>query len=117
MFVVVDRAVGEEVWFRSWAFRREGEWVEPTEAVRPGYLVYAQRAGQNERSEPERAWLMSSHMEISARSSDHSALAEFARRLVVQPEVDEVRILNTEVHTGPDSIVESELAVVVQGDA
>lgn len=117
MFVVVDRAVGDEVWFRNWAFRREGEWIEPTEAVRPGYLVFAQRAGQAEHSEPERAWLMSSHMEISAQSSDHSALAEFARRLVVQPEVDEVRILNTEVHTDQDSIVESELAVVVQGGA
>ena len=56
-------------------------------------------------------------MEIQARATDHSALAAFVRRLVSQPEIQDVRILNTRVREQAAQAVEFELAVVVRNRA
>ncbi len=116
MLQAVDRALDENVWFVDWKFRRAGALVdrEPN-AVATGYFLVVP-AGKKE--EGPKAWRMDTHMEIRARAVDHSSLANFVSRLVAQPEVESVRVLNTRVRPYLEAqAVEFELAVVVRGRA
>ena len=113
MFVAVDRSLDGRVWFMDWKFRRAGELVarEP-EAVHAGYFLVVPDL---EQTGVEKAWLMQTHMEIRAQARDHTALADFVSRLVKQPEVAEVRVLQTQVREYTSSqVVDFELAVVVR---
>ena len=114
MFAVIDRASDGRVWFSEWTFRRAGELVESDpQAIRAGYFIVLPREAK--RDEREKAWLMRTHMEIRAQAVDHSTLASFARRLVEQPEIEEVRVLNTRSRpTASTDVVDFELAVVVR---
>lgn len=111
--LAVDRALNGNVWFLSWAFRRTGELVEEApEMVNTGYFIVV--PAQNS-DEPDRAWRLRSHMEIRAQAADHSALATFVRELVEQPEVEEVKVVNTRVHRYTSTqVVSFELAVVIR---
>jgi hypothetical protein len=112
MFVVVDRALDGNVWFLSWTFRRAGELVEKVpETVDTGYFIVVPSGASKE---PEKAWRLEAHMEIHARTLDHSTLAGFVRRLVEQPEIQDVRILKTRMHKYTTrQVVDFELAVIV----
>lgn len=113
MFVVVDRALDYDIWFRSWTFRRAGEIVnEEPGTERTGYFIVLPK----ERSdEPDRAWRFETHMEINAEAHGHSALASFVRKLAAQPEVEAARILSTRKRSAENSEhVEFELAVTVR---
>ncbi len=82
------------------------------EAVHAGHFIVLPRQGK---AGPEKVWRLRAHMEIRAQALDHSSLARFVRRLVEQPEIDEVRVLNTRVHTNASSpLVDFELAVLVR---
>ncbi len=113
MFVVIDRALDGTVWFSNWKFRRAGEVVElKPEAVHAGHFIVLPRRGKDG---PERVWRLRAHMEIHAQALDHSSLARFVRRLVEQPEIDEVRVLNTRVQGNASSaLVTFKLAVLVR---
>ena len=94
LFQAIDRSLDERIWFVDWKFVRAGELVDvPEKTVERGYFIVV--------SEPsttglQQAWKILTHMEISARAVDHSALAEFVRRLGVQPEVDGVQVVATQ---------------------
>ena len=113
MFVVIDRALDGTVWFASWRFRRAGEVVErDPETVHAGHFIVVPQKGKDE---SEKVWRLRAHMEIRAQALDHSSLARFVRRLVEQPEIEEVRVLNTRVHPQATSaLVDFELAVLVR---
>lgn len=113
MFVVIDRALDGTVWFSNWKFRRAGEVVErEPEAVHAGHFIVLPQQGKDG---AEKVWRLRAHMEIHAQALDHSSLARFVRRLVEQPEIDEVRVLNTRVHTNASSpLVTFKLAVLVR---
>jgi Tfp pilus assembly protein PilN len=110
MFVSVDRALDEEIWFKHWSFGRAGELVErPATPEHRGYFILVPEAD----GEPERAWRVQTHMEIEAQASNHTSLAAFVRRLLEQPEIAEVRVLRSYA-AGAGSVVNFELAVVVR---
>ena len=111
--LAVDRALNGNVWFLSWSFRRTGELVEEApETVNTGYFIVVPAQSSDE---PERAWRLRSHMEIRAQAANHSALATFVRELVEQPEVEEVKVVNTRVHRYTSAqVVSFELAVVIR---
>jgi hypothetical protein len=111
--LAVDRALNGNVWFVSWSFRRTGELVdEAPETVNTGYFIVVPAES---RDEPERAWRLRSHMEIRAQAASHSALASFVRQLVDQPEVEDVKVVNTRVHRYTNAqVVSFELAVVIK---
>ena len=54
------------------------------------------------------------YMKIRGQAKDHSALSGFVRRLYQQPEIQDVRILNTAVAAG-SRYVDFNLAIVVNG--
>jgi hypothetical protein len=116
MLIALDRALEGRVWLLDWTFRRAGELVEKKpEAVRTGYFIVVPKREGDER---ERAWLMQTHMEIQAQAFDHASLAAFVRRLVEQPEIEDVGILSAQVRRYVDAqVVHFELAVVVRSGA
>ncbi|MFK7896608.1 MAG: PilN domain-containing protein [Myxococcota bacterium] len=113
MFEVVDAALDDRVWFRSWDFRRAGEIVDTKpQGVEKGYFILLPKENPED---PERTWRLETHMEIMAEAKNHSALGSFVRRLSQRPEIETARILNTQTTArGDDTRVNFELAVVVR---
>ena len=111
MFVIVDRAISSgDLWFVNWEFQRSGEMVElQPESVRDGsYIVLSDKTEQG----PGQAWEIKTRMTIKGQARDHSALSRFVRQLYEQPEVQDVRILNTSF-VKTDSVVNFDMVVVV----
>jgi hypothetical protein len=116
MFVAVDRALdGDSVWFTNWSFLRAGvAAARQPQAVNTGYFIVIP-PGQG--AAPEPAWQISTHMEIKGQASDHGALSEFVRRLLNQPQIGDVRVLNTHQRKySLATVVDFELAVVVNAN-
>jgi multidrug efflux pump subunit AcrA (membrane-fusion protein) len=113
MFVTIDRAMVEgDVWFRDWEFNRAGSVVERRqEAASNGYFIVMPAANGTESNE---AWKIDTHMKIRGQAKDHAALSGFVRRLYQQPEIQDVRILNTTVAAN-SRFVDFNLAVTVNG--
>ncbi|MEZ5542658.1 MAG: PilN domain-containing protein [Pseudomonadota bacterium] len=111
MFAAVDRALVEgDVWFRGWEFNRAGSMVQrKQEPGSNGYFIVIPAAGENAGQE---AWKIETHMKIRGQAKDHAALSGFVRRLYQQPEIADVRILNTTVASG-SRFVDFNLAVTV----
>ena len=113
MFQVVDEALGPDIWFKQWRFRRAGETVEASaQATETGYFIMLP---QTEGDETKRAWRMRTHMEIVAEAANHGALARFTRRLSQAPEIESARILNTSgQREGQGERIDFELAILVR---
>lgn len=117
MFVTIDQSLtGNDVWFLSWEFRRAGTVVEhEPETKNTGYFIVLP-AGKGEKTEA--AWKIETHMSIKGHAHDHSALSKFVSRLLSQPEIQDVRVLNSVQRKYKDRrIVEFDLAVIVNTGA
>jgi hypothetical protein len=116
LFFTVDDAFLRGIWFLDWTFKRAGEIVENDgKAVQTGYFVVVPL---DEPNQPNRAWRMDTHMEIRGQATDHSTLAQFVSRLLDQPRIEQVRVVNTRVRAfAAIEVVDFELAVVVGTDA
>ncbi len=115
LFEVVDRSLNPGIWFTDWEFIREAKKKKKKHPaqIQTGYFVMAtlDEAG----SEEEEQWRKSMHMDIKGQALNHAALAGFVRKLLAQPEIEDVKVLNTasNIHSGAE-IVTFDLAVVVQ---
>jgi Tfp pilus assembly protein PilN len=94
MFLMIDRALpGPEVWLTNWKFRRAGSQVdESQEAVSTGYFIVIP-AGK--RNAPEETWKIETNMAIQGQALDHVAMSSFVLNLTQQPEIENVRIVNS----------------------
>jgi len=113
MFQTIDRAMtGGEVWFQDWQFQRAGSSVEePAEPASNGYFI-VMPASSDKNAE---AWKIETHMTIRGQARDHSALSRFVRRLFEQPEIQDIRILNTSLAANRE-FVNFNLAVTVNSN-
>ena len=112
IFWTIDRALAGDIWFRSWSFRRAGELVEvEPQAVETGYfIIVPKEANQSQ----DKAWRLQTHMEIKGQARDHTALAGFVKRLLLEPGIDDVRVINTSLRRYTTTeLVDFELAVMV----
>jgi hypothetical protein len=118
VFGAVDQALDEGIWFLDWTFSRAGQLVnDDPKAVQTGYFLVIPLEGEDE-SYGGRAWRLETHMEIRGQALDHSTLARFVGRLLDQPRIQQVRIVNTRTQqTETVEVVAFELAVVVRTDA
>lgn len=99
MFMTIDRALPREhVWITGWHFRRAGTPVEQAdETVSTGYfIVIPQGAGTNKQGQTE-TWKIETQMMIRGQSMDHAALSEFVLNLTRQAEIEDVRVVNTQL--------------------
>ena len=96
ILLAVDRVIGDDVWFTRWSFSRVGEITELQPAtVQSGYFIIIPQ----ETADPvhQQAWNLTTHMDISGQAKDHSSLSGFIERLIEQPEIDDVKVINTNV--------------------
>jgi cell division protein FtsL len=94
MFLMIDRALpGPEVWLTNWKFRRAGSQVdESREAVSTGYFIVIPA---DKRDAPEETWKIETNMAIQGQALDHVAMSSFVLNLTLQPEIENVRIVNS----------------------
>jgi len=111
MFVVVDRAMNGALWFTEWRFTRaEKTHEEENEPGTQGYFIVVDPKKRKE----EAPWRNATRMEIRGEGLSHSALAAFVKKLLLQPEILDVHVLNTGARNrNRTPVVEFELAVVV----
>lgn len=117
VFLAVDRSFQEGIWFVDWTFRRAGQLVEEdSKAVQTGYFLVVPLDQDGDQG--ERAWRLETHMEIRGQALDHSTLARFVDRLLDEPRIEEVRIVNTQTRAyAAAQVLDFELAVLVRTDA
>ena len=114
MFVIVDRAISAgDVWFLSWEFQRSDTFVEFLPDS-PGEDYFVVLSGNKDDGTGE-ALQINTHMTIKGQASDHSALSKFVRRLYEQPEVKDVRILNTSLMNAA-KVVNFDMIVTVNSE-
>ena len=102
-------------WFSRWSFMRAGEFKEiKPETTNNGYFVVIQ---DDKKQEKQQAWKLNTHMELNGKALDHTYLATFVKRLIKQPEIEDVKVLNTSTqqHMNMD-IVDFSLAVTVNNN-
>lgn len=115
MFVTVDKALDDKnVWFTNWRFDRAGSRTsELPKGVNTGYFIIIP---ENERinKKAQEAWEIQTHMKVSGEAKDHEALSSFVRRLLQQPQIDDIRILNTQQRTQLNTtVVDFKLVITV----
>ncbi len=116
IFVTIDRALGESIWFMDCKFLHAGEFVEvKPRAVNTGYFVVVP---EGEQREERKAWRVQAHMEIRGQAVDHSALASFVERLSGESVIRDVKVLKTGTSRYQSTqVVDFELAVILSNDA
>ncbi|MDJ0776553.1 MAG: PilN domain-containing protein [Gammaproteobacteria bacterium] len=113
MFVMIDRALpGPDVWLTNWKFRRAGTPVENREqAVNTGYFIVITSDSPNQ---AEETWKIDTTMTIQGQALDHVAMSKFVLNLTQQPEIENVRIVNTRMNESDAAkLVDFSLDVVV----
>ncbi len=113
MIMMIDRALpGPDVWLTQWKFRRAGTPVEDrSEAVNTGYFIVVQQDSPNRQEE---TWKIETNMNIQGQALDHVAMSKFVLNLTQQPEIENVRIVNTRMNESDAAkLVDFSLDVVV----
>ena len=113
MFVTIDRAItGLDVWITSWKFRRAGTQVEDnTETVNTGYFIVIPKGSKNRKEE---IWKIETNMKLQGQAIDHVAMSKFVLNLTQQPEIENVRIVNSRLtRVNQVKVVEFSLDIVV----
>ena len=98
MFVAIGRALApEEVWFDSWEFQRAGSEVAPDQRIRTSAYVITMPpvAGASQ----QQLWMIETRMNISGKAVDHAALSRFVSRLFDQREINDVKILGSQLNS------------------
>ena len=92
--MMIDRALpGPEVWLTNWNFRRAGTPVEESqEVVNTGYFIVISADNKNKQEE---TWKIETNMTIQGQALDHVAMSKFVLNLTQQPEIENVRIVNS----------------------
>ncbi|MDX1527858.1 MAG: PilN domain-containing protein [Gammaproteobacteria bacterium] len=117
MFITIDRAIPPgDVWFRTWNFRRAGFVVKgQTSEVNRGYFVVIPAGSEASSAEP---WQIETHMDIKGQARDHSTLSTFVQRLFDQPQIQDVRVVNTAQRSYQNTkVVDFDMRIIVRSAA
>jgi hypothetical protein len=111
--LAVDRVMQEDVWFTQWTFSRDGEiaTIQPA-TVQTGYFIIIPQVANGVPT--QQTWKLSTHMEISGQALNHSGLSGFIKNLINQPEIDDVKVINTSLRSYTNSqVVDFNLVVII----
>ncbi len=113
IFLAIDRVINPNIWFTKWQFFRANTVVPVTpETVPTGYFIVI--PDQLNPGPQQQAWKMETHMEIAGQALSYSILANFVKNLVKQPEIEDVKLIKTNLGNFLDSqVVEFKMAVLV----
>jgi hypothetical protein len=85
--------------------------VQPA-TVQTGYFIVIPQEANG--SPNQQAWKLDTHMEISGQALDHSSFSNFIKNLTNQPEIDDVKIVNTSLRNYTDSqVVDFRIIVII----
>ncbi len=113
ILLAVDRVMPDDVWFTQWSFNRAGE-ITPVQpaTVQTGYFIIIPQQANG--SPNQQAWKLNTHMEISGQALNHSSLSGFIRNLINQPEIEDVKVINTSLRSYTSSqVVDFNLIVII----
>lgn len=113
ILLAVDRVMQNDVWITQWSYNRAGEITQVQPAtVQTGYFIIIPQ--ETSASPNQQAWKLNTHMEISGQALDHSSLSGFITNLVKQPEIEDVKVINTSLRSYISSqVVEFKLVVII----
>ena len=116
MFVILNKAINESVWFTKINFSRADEERDSSLKGRStGYFIVVPKEEQ-ERAD-KTSWQNTGRINITGMSLTHSALAEFVNRLLAQPQIKTVQVQNTHSRKYLEtSVVEYEITAVMISD-
>jgi hypothetical protein len=98
LFLAIDRVLDGSVWFTQWKFQRAGEIVEASpQPGKNGYFITIPEDTSG--SGKPQTWLLKTNMQIAGQAVDHSSLSAFVNKLIELPEVEDVKVLNTNLKT------------------
>jgi hypothetical protein len=114
MFTTIDRAMTDtDVWFDNWEYQRVGSPVKQRDLSSKNSNLFILPTGNGIKTDT--AWAIETHMTIKGQAKDHSALSKFVRRLSNQPEIHNIKILNTTTATHMN-VIDFNIAVTVIAD-
>jgi hypothetical protein len=95
LFEVVDRSINPSIWFDDWKFVREAKKTEkkPHGQLKAGYFIVI--PAEKKQVSGSEVWRKNMHMDISGQALNHASLADFVRKLLAQPEIDDVKVIST----------------------
>jgi hypothetical protein len=111
---VTDKAFGNnDLWFTNWQFARTGVVIDNKESTREsGYFIIV--PSKNANNKDGESWEIQTHVKISGQALNHAALSGFVSRMLEQPQISNVRIVQTSLlRNNAGSFVVFELAVMV----
>ena len=110
LFDIIEQAlIDDEVWFRSWDFRRAGVTDPEGQSIESGYFVMVPATAA-----ADEAWRVETHMTIAGQAVDHGALSRFVQRLLAHPTIENVRIRRTDLKRyATRSLVDFDLAIII----
>ncbi len=112
MFSVIDRAMNSSVWFTNLKYLRAGEDQirEPT-TKNTGYFIVVPKDQKKSETSP---WQSLMRMDIKGEALSHSALADFVKKLIEQPEIKDVQIQSTSTRRyAAGHVVEYSIAALI----
>lgn len=111
--MVIDRVLNDNIWFLQWSFKRAGEIVTlPPQTVQTGYFIIIPQ--ENSRIGKQQTWKLETHMEIKGQARDHTSFSLFVQGLLSQPEIEDVKIVDTQMRRYADiQVVDFNIVIVI----
>lgn len=111
MFEAIDHALPKDVWFSSWKFHRTGIVEVKPKTVNTGYFIVVPKG---EAIKKPTSTLMQTNMVIIGQARDHSALSKFVGNLLLESQIQDVRVVKTSLRRYTTaSVVDFDLDVIV----
>jgi len=113
LLLAIDRVMDGDVWFSEWKLLRTGELnVVKTMPSTSGLVIVIPESESSVGL--AQTWQLNTRMEITGQALDHSKLAAFVGRLMQQPEVQDVKVLNTNLKIYLSSqVVDFNMVVII----
>lgn len=110
---VIDRVLNDNIWFLQWSFKRAGEIVNlPPQTVQTGYFIIIPQ--ENSRVGKQQTWKLETHMEIKGQARDHSSFSLFVQDLLNQAEIEDVKIVDTQMRRYRDTqVVDFNIVIMI----
>ncbi|MDO7710404.1 MAG: hypothetical protein MUQ51_02105 [Pseudomonadota bacterium] len=112
IFEMLERVIGKDVWVDSWDYSREGESTKAIPgSVDMGYTIVVQEGNG---SQENQAWRWNTHMALNGEAMDYSSLAEFVQALLLQPEIEDVKVQKTNLKQySSASVIDFSLDIII----
>ncbi len=98
IFIAIDRVFkNDSIWFTHWQYSRSESRLTNNDSLNDSSAdsVYFMIVSDQKKNLQEK-WQINTRLNINGGALNHAALSDFIRRLIEQPEINNVRIIRTE---------------------